>query len=272
MNWKMLWPAVVAGLVMLPFLAPLWLMTSGALRAPGAAIGSIWWPDAWSLEGLRAAFSLVPLTQGLLNSLLILLAAVPLTLFTASCAGLALALVPRRQQTRLILALLLLAAIPLTAVWVPRFALFHFAGLSHGLLPMIAPALMAGAPLYVLLYFLAFRRIPDGLFEAARLEGLSWWTLWWRIALPLARPTTVAVGVLAGAQFWNSFMDALLYLHNEREQTAPALLHALDLLGSTNWPVLMAGAAAVTLPIIGAFLFAQRYFEAPERGSSWLGR
>jgi len=266
------WRGSAAVLVAVLFLAPVWLMLSGALREPGAAVGSAWWPSAWSLAGLRSAFELVPLARGLLNSLLILLAAVPLTLFTASAAGLALALAPRQQQHRLIAALLLLAAVPLTAVWVPRFTLFHAAGLANGLLPLIAPALMAGAPLYVLLYFLAFRRIPDTLFEAARLEGLSWWALWRQVALPLARPTTVAVGVLAGAQFWNNFMDALLYLHREQDQTAPLLLHALDLLGSTNWPVLMAGAAAVTLPVVAAFLLAHRYFEAPERGSSWLGR
>jgi multiple sugar transport system permease protein len=254
------------------FLAPVWLMLSGGLRAPGAALGSAWWPTEWSLEGLRAAFTLVPLWSGLGNSLLVLLAAVPITLLTASGAGLALALAPRAQQPRLIAALLLLAAVPLTAVWVPRFTLFHALGLSDGLLPVIAPSLMAGAPLYVLLYFLAFRRIPETLFEAARLEGLSWWALWWNVALPLTRPTTVAVGVLAGAQFWNNFMDALLYLHRTADQTAPQLLHALDLLGSTNWPVLMAGAAAVTLPVIVAFLLAHRHFEAPERGSAWLGR
>lgn len=266
------WRGPLAGAVILLFLAPVWLMISGALRAPGSAIGSAWWPAQWSFEGLRAAFSLVPLAQGLLNSLLILLAAVPLTLLTASAAGLALALVPRQQQQRLIAALLLLAAVPMTAVWVPRFTLFHAAGFADGMLPIVAPALMAGAPLYVLLYFLAFRRIPETLFEAARLEGLSWWSLWRQVALPLARPTTVAVGVLAGAQFWNNFMDALLYLHSEDDQTAPLLLHALDLLGSTNWPVLMAGAAAVTLPVLAAFLLAHRYFEAPERGQSWLGR
>lgn len=266
------WRSALAVLTTLLFLAPVWLMLSGALRAPGTAQGSAWWPTQFSLDGLRAAFEMVPLFHGLFNSLLILLAAVPLTLFTASTAGLALALAPRAQQPKLITALLLLAAVPLTAVWVPRFALFHAFGLSDGLLPIIAPALMAGAPLYVLLYFLAFRRVPDTLFEAARLEGLSWWALWRQVALPLARPTTVAVGVLAGAQFWNNFMDALLYLHRERDQTAPLLLHALDLLGSTNWPVLMAGAAAVTLPVLAAFLLAHRYFETPERGSSWLGR
>lgn len=271
MSSTLLWRGLAAAIALL-FLVPVWLMVSGALREPGAALGSAWWPAQWSLEGLRAAFELVPLARGLLNSLLILLVAVPLTLFTASSAGLALALAPRHQQPRLIAALLLLAAVPLTAVWVPRFALFHALGLAEGLVPMVAPALMAGAPLFVLLYFLAYRRVPDTLFEAARLEGLSWWALWRQVALPLSRPTTVAVGVLAGAQFWNSFMDALLYLHTDRDQTAPLLLHALDLLGSTNWPVLMAGAAAITLPVLAAFLLAHRYFEAPERGQSWLGR
>ena len=254
------------------FLAPVWLMLSGALREPGMALGSPWWPGAFSLDGFRQAFVLTPLAQGLFNSLMILLLAVPLTLVCASSAGLALALAPRRQQPLLIIALLLVTGIPFTAIWVPRFALFHALGLSNSWLPVIAPALLGGAPLYVLRYFLAFRRIPESLFEAARMEGLSWWSLWRRIALPLAKPTTVAVGVLAGAQFWNCFMDALIYLQQEQDYPAPLLLHALDLLGSTNWPVLMAGAAATTLPVVLAFVLAQKFFTAKERGASWLGR
>jgi ABC-type glycerol-3-phosphate transport system permease component len=54
--------------------------------------------------------------------------------------------------------------------------------------------------------------------------------------------------------------------------TAPLMLHSLELMGSTQWPVLMAGAAVVTLPVVLACLALQPLFAAPEREGSWAGR
>jgi ABC-type glycerol-3-phosphate transport system permease component len=58
-------------------------------------------------------------------------------------------------------------------VWIPRFVLFGALNLVGTYAPLVAPALMGGSPLFVLLYVLAFRRIPPDLFEAARMEGIG---------------------------------------------------------------------------------------------------
>ena len=83
--------------------------------------------------------------------------------------------------------------VPITALLVPRFALFSWLGLTNTYVPLVAPALIGTSPFYVLLFYWAFRRIPSELYEACRLEGLSPFTVWWRVALPLVRPVTVAV-------------------------------------------------------------------------------
>ena len=224
------------------------------------------------LESYRLAFEWVPLGRALLNSLLVLALALPLTLAVASAAGLGLALLGPRRQAVALTALLLVASIPLTAIWIPRFVLFEALGWSGTYAPLVAPGLAGGSALYVLLFFLAARRIPAELFEAARLEGLGAVALWWRVALPLTRPTAFAVGVLAGVQIWGNFVEAVLYLNAERSLTAPLMLHSLELLGSTQWPVLMAGAAVVTAPVVVALLALQRFLAAPEREGPWLGR
>lgn len=228
--------------------------------------------DPSGLEAYRRAFTWVPLGSSLLNSLLVTTIAVPLTLVVASMAGVGLALAPRERQAAAITVLLLVASIPLTAVWIPRFVMFQAIGAVGTYVPLVAPALAGGSPLFVLLFFLAARRIPGELFEAARLEGLGPLALWWRVALPLIRPTTLAVGLLAAALFWGNFMEAVLYLNSESQLTAPLMLHTLELMGSTQWAVLMAGAAVVTAPVVLAFLALQGFFAAPEREGSWSGR
>ncbi len=256
------------------FLAPMGVMVTGSLREPGLPPprGIELLPEGAGLAAYVAAFQLVPFGRALLNSLLICALAVPLSVLTASWAGLALAQTSGWRWKVLAGAVLLMLMVPVTAVWLTRFTVFKALALTNTPVPLIAPALMGGSPLFVLLYAVAFRRIPPELFEAARLEGAHPLRIWRRVAMPLVRPTTASVALLAFMLFWSNFIDPLLYLSGEDAQTVPLALHSLELLGSMQWPVLLAGAVVVTLPAVVAFLGAQRAFLGEERGSGWLGR
>jgi multiple sugar transport system permease protein len=256
------------------FALPLLLMLVAPLRTPGLPppVGFELLPAQPSLQSFRDAFTLVPLGRALLNSALVCAIAVPLTLLSASWGGLALVLLQGRSRTLLAGLLLILAMVPVTAIWIPRFALFNSLGLVGTYAPLIAPALMGGNPLFVLLYFVAMRRIPVEMLEAARLEGAGLLHIWRRVVMPLVKPSTAAIALLAVVSFWGNFIDPLLYLRSENQLTAPPMLHALELLGPTNWPVFLAGALVVTLPVAVAFLVAQGFLSSHERGSGWLGR
>jgi multiple sugar transport system permease protein len=256
------------------FAVPLLLMVVAPLRTPGLPPPTSLelWPDDPSLRSFREAFSLVPLARSLLNSALVCLVAVPLTLLTASWGGFAMVLLEGRARWVLGGLLLLMAMVPVTAIWIPRFGLFNALGLVGTHVPLVAPALMGGSPLFVLLYFVAMRRIPIELVEAARLEGAGLLQVWWRVVMPLLKPTSAAIGLLTVVLFWGNFIDPLLYLRTEKHLTAPPMLHALELLGPTNWPVFLAGALVVTLPVVACFVVAQRFLTSLERGSGWLGR
>ncbi|WP_224248344.1 carbohydrate ABC transporter permease [Hyalangium gracile] len=265
---------VATGLVAAVFLAPLVVMVTGSLRAPGLPPprGIELLPAEPGLTAYTTAFRLVPFDVAVLNSMLICAVAVPLSVITASWAGLALAQSSGWRRRLLVAAVLGLVMVPGTALWITRFAVFKELGLTNTPIPLVAPALMGGSPLFVLLYAVAFRRIPSDILEAAWLEGASPWRLWARVAMPLVRPTSAAVGLLAFALFWSSFIDPLLYLRGEESLTAPLALHSLELLGSTQWPVLLAGAVVITVPAVIAFLGAQGAFLGEERGQGWLGR
>jgi len=253
--------SLMAGLLLL---APFAWMLVGSLRTPGAAIpvSPLAWPDAPGLAAYERVFDWVPMAQGLLNSASLTVAGVLLSVLAASFMGFAMTRLSPARQMRAVAVLVVAASIPLTFIWVPRFVLFEWLGLSRSVVPLLAPALFGASPLFVLLYFVAMRRLGTDQFDAARLEGLGLPAQWWRIALPQVRPTTVAVATLAAMSFWGGFLEPLLYLERERELTAPLLLHALDLLGPTQWAVLMAGAALITLPVVFAFFASQSLFRS----------
>jgi ABC-type glycerol-3-phosphate transport system permease component len=90
--------------------------------------------------------------------------------------------------------------------------------------------------------------------------------------MPLVRPVTVAVAVLAFVFTWSNFLDPLIFLSDQQEFTVPLGLRALSTLDPTNFPLLLAGSVAATLPVVLAFLYVQRHFLQEFRGAGRLGR
>ena len=256
------------------FALPLAYLVLGALRPVGATAptGAEILPANPGLESFGRAFELQPLVRQLLNSLLVAGIAVPLSVACASAAGFAILLASPRARRWLVGASLALLVIPPAALWVPRFVLYAQAGLTDTYVPLIAPALLGTSPFLVLLMYWSFRRIPADLIDAGRLEGLGPVALWWRIGVPLTRPTAFAVAALAFVFHWGNFIDPLLYLFSPEKATLPLGLRALAELRPTDFGVTLAGALVATLPAVIAFALVQRRFLSDTRGAGWLGR
>jgi multiple sugar transport system permease protein len=256
------WRHVLALLAVAVFVAPLVLMVSGSLREAGLPPPRVpeLVPSPLAFENYSRAFELVDLARYALNSLLVAALAVPLSVLVASWAGFAMARLPRRAATALVVVSLVALMVPLTALLVPRFALFRTLGLTDTYVPLVATGLLGMSPFYVLVYYWAFRRLPADLFDAARLEGLSAFASWRRVAMPLVHPVTAAVAVLAFTVSWSNFLDPLIYLYDERLFTLPLGLRSLAQLDRLNFPLLLAGAVVATAPVVAAFVIVQRYF------------
>ena len=251
------------------FVMPIVWMIAASLRQAGLpppqSIELI--PNPIALGNYVRVFDILPWGRYLLNSLFVVSVAVPITIVVASWAGFAMAQLPDRSRRILLVLSLGLLMIPFSALWLTRFVLFSAIGLVNSHAALIAPALAGTSPLFVLLFYWTFRRVPLELFESARLEGAHAFSIWWRIALPLALPTAAAVGMLAFLFYWSDFMSPLLYLKSQSLYTLPVGLQQLRQLDRTNWPLLMSGAVLMTLPPVLVFLFLQRYFL---RNTQWL--
>ncbi|MEM7116042.1 MAG: carbohydrate ABC transporter permease [Chloroflexota bacterium] len=244
------------------FLLPLYWALVASLRQPGLPppLSVEWWPQAAHWQNYQTIFEIVPMSRYLRNSLLVTAVSVPLTLLTASFAGFSLSQMPYRWQRQLLALSIGLMMVPGAAVWLFRFQILRGLGLINSLWALIAPAFAASSPLFVLLFYWAFRRIPTELFEAARLDGATAWHNWSRLALPLVRPVTTAVFFLTFLLYWSDFVGPVLYMFDPQGYTLPVGLQLLKQLDATNWPLLMAGAIVMTLPILLLFAWLQRYF------------
>jgi multiple sugar transport system permease protein len=251
-----------AAFVALAFVAPLLLLVSGSLRQPGLPPPPRpeLIPDPVSTEGYATAWQLGGLLRASVNSLLVVAAAVPLSVAVAALAGFALTQVSRRVAGAVVAASLVALTIPATALLVPKFALFRALGWTDTLLPLVAPALVGTSPLYPLVYYLAFRALPADLYDACRLEDLSPARIWWRVAMPMVRPVTAAVAALTFVVTWSNFLDPLVYVYDRTLFTLPLALRSLATLDRTDFPVFLAGAVLATLPALLVFGLAQRTF------------
>ncbi|WP_434971544.1 carbohydrate ABC transporter permease [Micromonospora peucetia] len=256
------WRTLGAAFVLLVFVPPLLLLVSGSFTEPGLPPPPTpqLVPEPVSTTGYQQAVELGGLVRASLNSVLVALVAVPLSVLVAALAGFALARVAPRVTGVVVAASLVALMVPATALLVPRFAIFRMLGLTDTLVPLVAPALLGTSPLYVLVYYLAFRALPAELYDACLVEDLSPVRTWWRVALPLVRPVTAGLTALTFVLTWSNFLDPLVYVYDRDLFTLPLALRSLSVLDPTNFPVFLAGAVLATVPALAVFVLAQRRF------------
>lgn len=244
---------------------PIAFIVLGSLRGRGIPppVGLEVLPAQPSLASWRAVFDLLPIGLYARNSALVALVAVPLTVVVASLAGFGIRLLPHRGQRRATTAIVALLLVPASAVWATRLEVYRSIGIADTLAALVAPALLATTPFFVLFYLWAFHQLDDDVLDAAAVDGAGPWRTWWSVALPNAGAATAAVGTLAFAFHWGNFLDPLLYVSDPGLTTLPLGLSLLQQLNPTDFPLLLAGAAIVAVPPVLVLLWGQRHFLDP---------
>jgi len=107
-------------------------------------------------------------------------------------------------------------------------------------------------------YFTA--NLPDELINAARIDGCGEFGIYWRIALPIARPALAALGIMQLIGSWNNLMWAIIVLRTPDMYTLPIVIYLLHGETRTPYGLLMAGGLLTTLPLVLAFLLFQKQF------------
>lgn len=254
-----IWIVVMAGglMMVVPFL---WMVvTSLKTDAEALAYPPRFWPSSPQWGNYAEAWNIAPFGRFFFNSAVISITVTIGSLLINSLAAFAFAKYPFRGRNVLFIGLLSTMMIPGQVTMIPSFLLLKQLGWLDTYTGLIVPGLAGAFGIFFLRQ--AMLTIPDEYLDAARIDGASELSIFRRVALPLVKPAVATLGVFTFLGAWNDFLGPLIVVKSEEMKTLPLAISALSAGHYVmSWPLLMAGATFVILPVLIVYLFAQRYF------------
>ncbi|MFJ1576328.1 carbohydrate ABC transporter permease [Streptomyces sp. NPDC088182] len=253
------WHLLLAPLTLIFAIPLIWLLLSSVMsnaeinRFPPAL-----WPSGIDLGGYRYVLGNAMFPRWFANSLIVSVVAVASNLLLGSLGGYAFARM-RFAGSRVLLGLMLATmAIPFQLTMIPTFLVMKRLGLIDTLGALIVPSLVTPFAVFLLRQF--FISLPRELEEAAWIDGCSRLRVLFRIVLPLSRPALSTVAVLTFLTTWNDLTWPLIAINHDTQYTLQLGLTTFQGQHHTQWSAVMAGNVITVLPVLLAFLFAQRSF------------
>jgi multiple sugar transport system permease protein len=253
------WMIVMAGglMMVVPFL---WMvLTSLKTDAEALAFPPRVFPEYFRWENYAEAWKIAPFGRFFFNSVVVSIAITLGSLLLNSLAAFGFAKYPFRGRNVLFIGLLATMMIPGQVTLIPSFLLLKHLAWLDTYTGLIVPGLAGAFGIFFLRQ--AMLTIPDEFLDAARLDGASELAIYRRVALPLVKPALATLAVFTFLGAWNDFLGPLILVKSEEMKTLPLAISALSAGHYVmSWPLLMAGASFVVVPVLLVYLFAQRYF------------
>ena len=258
------------------FLFPLYWILTGSLKTPNAISSPIpqWWPQEFTLRNFEVLFSkrsaplfeigslVGPTVPGairwLINTVFMAVMAMLLTCLTASMAGYALA--KKRFTGRGIVFSLIVAAmaLPKQVILIPLIRELSSLGMYDNIWAVILPTV--GWPFGVFLMKQFAEGIPGEMLEAARIDGANELRTFTTVVYPMIKPGVGALAIFTFINSWNDYFLQLIMLTSSSNLTISLGIATMQAENSTDYGLIMAGAALAAVPIIVVFLIFQKYF------------
>ena len=255
-------PVYVAALVLLVFTTfPFLWMASTAFKVSNEIFATppTLWPRTFTLANLERLFAETRFLTYFLNSLKVAALTVALTLTVATPA--AYSLTRYRFAGRETVAATVLFAYMFAPIMIiiPFYVMMRFVGLNntHLGLTLAYSAFCLPFALWMLRTF--FQSIPVDIEDAAMVDGASRWQVVLHVVLPLALPGVVATGIFTFILAWNDYIFARVLLSADELKTLPVGIADLYNASVVDWGMIMAAGLLVIAPVLGVFVFIQRY-------------
>ncbi|HYQ64631.1 carbohydrate ABC transporter permease [Actinophytocola sp.] len=253
------WHLLLVPLALLFAIPLIWLLISSVMT--NAEINRFpppLWPKGIDLGGYAYVFGHSMFPRWFANSLIVSVVAVAANLLFGVLAGYAFARL-RFFGSRVLLVLMLVTmAIPFQLTMIPTFIVMRQLGLIDTLGALIVPSLVTPFAVFLMRQF--FLSLPRELEEAAWIDGCSTFGVLFRIVLPLSKPALATVAVLTFLTTWNDLTWPLIAINHDTQYTLPLGLTTFQGLHRTNWAAVMAGNVVTVVPVLIAFLGAQKTF------------
>jgi ABC-type glycerol-3-phosphate transport system permease component len=246
----------IAALMVFPFV---WLILT-SLREQNTVFSGSFFPSRLTAQAYPAAWTSTEFPLHFWNSLWITSATVVGVLIFASLSGYAFAKLDFPFKNTLYLLLLTTLMMPGTALIIPLYLELKSLGLLNTQGGLLVLYVSSSAPFSMFLMRAFFQTLPDELVEAARVDGSSEFTIFFRVILPLARPGIATVVIFQFLQTWNEFLMANTVLQDTDKLPLQPVLYGLLGQYSTNWPVLTAGLTLSIIPVVVVYVRMQNQF------------
>ena len=244
------------------YLVPVYFVVATSLKPEARAIT---WPPQLiprelSLENYRTAFEQKSIFWYMRNSLIISTSSVLISMVVGSLAAYSFAKMRwgKKAKERLLLWIMGLKIMPPIAVAVPIYLIFIRLRLIDTFPGMIIAYVFFSLPFVIWLGYGFFKELPDGIIEAASIDGCSFPRLMTRIVIPLTQSGLITVLLLNFAASWNEFLFAVK-LSAFRVRTLPVLISGFIIDRGLLWGQLCAVATITLIPVVLVSIFIQRY-------------
>jgi multiple sugar transport system permease protein len=261
--WRTILTYVLMTLIGMLTVTPfLWMVivslhpSHGALPDPAHLIPERWhWENYLTVLGMEAT----PFPRFLWNTVFVATSVVAGQVMLCSLAGYGFARLEFKGRDLLFFLFLATMMIPGQVTMIPAFLTVRSFGWLNTYWALIVPGISSAFGIFLLRQF--FLTLPRELDDAARMDGCSEFGIYWRIALPLSGPALATLATFAFIATWTDFFWPLLVTSTTEMRTLEVGLSLFkDSFGTTNWPLQMAAATLVLLPVLIVFLCTQRFF------------
>jgi multiple sugar transport system permease protein len=247
---------IAAAGIMLPFA---WMVISSLKLNNEVFTAPVQWiPDPVQWRNYIDIWVKADMVTWVRNTLVLSVAVTFLQLLTGSFAAYGFAKMRFPGRDALFLLYIGTIAVPWQSYMIPQFQMISGWGLNNTLWAIML--LQAFGAFGVFLMKQYYESIPDSLSEAARIDGLSEYGIWWRIIMPLSVPALASLTIITFVQTWNDYLGPLIYLRDRPLWTIQLGLQSFIGEYNAEHALIMTGSVLSVLPIALIFLLGQRYF------------
>lgn len=217
-----------------------------------------WIPDQPRWRNYVDIWSQIPLALFIYNTSKLTIIVTLLQLLTSSFAAYAFSKLEFKFKNALFLGYIATIAMPWQVYMVPQFIMMRELGLNNTHLAMIFLQAFSAFGVFLMRQF--YQSIPDELCEAARIDGMNEYQIWWKIMLPLSKPALSTLTIFTFVNTWNDFLGPMIYLTKTELKTIQIGLRMFISQYSAEYGLIMAASVVVLIPVLIVFLSLQRFF------------
>ncbi len=244
---------IAGGLVMvIPFV---WMIATSLKPAKEVFLG-YFFPMAPTLENYALVLNKVPFARWYLNSLVVATCTTLSVAFFDSLTGFVLAKYEFPGKNVIFVFILSTLMVPTEMLVIPWFILSNNLNWVDTYWGIMFPGVITAFGTFLMKQFM--EGVPSELLDAARMDGVSEFGLFWRIALPLVKPALAALCIFTFLGNWNAFLWPVIITEKMDMRTVPVGLSFFSGEAGSSWELIMAGASMATVPVLIVFLFFQR--------------